>query len=235
MTERRIHVLDCETTGLEPLADRIVELAMVEVLDEFLIGESLSTFVKPHKLIPPEATAVHHIIDSDLIGAPDLGPAITMLLGSELGEGADILAAHNARFDRDFLPQLKGKRWIDTWRCAMHVWPEAPNYQNGTLYYWLGFPRIEGAMTHRALFDATMTARILIRLLGMRTVAELLKLSTKAVLQTKVGFGKHHGQLWTEVPSSYLAWAKGQDMDPDVKFTVKSEIARRDAAARPNF
>jgi exodeoxyribonuclease X len=76
-----------------------------------------------------------------------------------------------------------------------------------------------------------MTAHILCRLLAERSVDELLKLSTKAVVLKKVGFGKHRGQLWTDVPDSYLTWASGQDFEPDVKFTVKTELARRAAAS----
>ena len=72
-----------------------------------------------------------------------------------------------------------------------------------------------------------MTAFILTKLLDERTVEALLKLSTKAVLLKKVSFGKHFGQLWTEVPDSYLDWAVRQDFEPDEKFTIKSEIARR--------
>jgi DNA polymerase-3 subunit epsilon len=66
-------------------------------------------------------------------------------------------------------------------------------------------------------------------LLQERTLDELLRLSTKAVVLKKVGFGKHFGRLWTEVPEDYLGWGARQDFDPDVKFTIKSEIARRRA------
>jgi DNA polymerase-3 subunit epsilon len=64
-------------------------------------------------------------------------------------------------------------------------------------------------------------------LLAERTVDELLKLSTKAVVLRTVGFGKHFGKLWAETPIDYLEWAQKQDFDADVKFTIKHELARR--------
>jgi len=66
-----------------------------------------------------------------------------------------VIAAHNARFDRGFLPSLHGCRWLDTMRGAKHLWPDAPNYQNSTLFYWLGFDRLSaGAAPHSAQTNA---------------------------------------------------------------------------------
>ena len=62
---------------------------------------------------------------------------------------------------------------------------------------------------------------------GARSFVYPRRLSTKAVVLRKVGFGKHFGSLWADVPLDYLEWCARQDFDPDVKFTVKSELARR--------
>lgn len=227
-----ITVVDTETTGLDPSADRVVELAAVrlESIDgplKWAVGEPTSSFVNPRKPIPPDLTAVHHIIDADVADAPDLGEAIDRVLTPFWRECVDVVAAHNARFDRDFLPPLKDKRWLDTYRCALHVWPDAPSFKNAALYYWRGFPRIEPVEAHRAGYDTLLTAHVLQALLAERAVDELLKLSTKTVLLKKVGFGKHFGELWTDVPDSYLDWGAKQDFDPDVRFTIRKEIARR--------
>jgi len=168
---------------------------------------------------------VHHIIDSDVANAPDLEEALGLVLPANV----DLLAAHNARFDRDMLPTLKEKRWIDTYRCALHVWPEAPSFKNAVLYYWRGLPRPSGVAPHRALFDAVLTTALLVEMLKERSLDDLLRLSTKAAVLRKVGFGKHFGMAWTDVPTDYLRWGEGQDFDPDVKFTIKHELARRRA------
>jgi exodeoxyribonuclease X len=233
MTSDHIHIVDVETTGLDPATDRVVEIAAVKVELDGAAGpgwvarSGWQSFANPGRAIPPEASAIHHIIDADVSGAPLLGNAVELVIGPDWPNGIDIVAAHNARFDREFLPMLRDQRWIDTYRCALHVWPDAPSHSNMTLRYWLGIdlPR-EGA--HRALADATVTAHLLIALLKDHTVDELLKLSTKAVVLRKVRFGKHVGKTWAEVPLDYLVWLGKQDTsDPDVKFTVKHELQRR--------
>lgn len=225
----KIHVLDTECTGLDPAVDRVVEIAAVElILDaetkKWTVGQGRSSLVNPGRPIPPEASGVHHIVDADVADAPNLDEALETVLSPMFM--VDVCAAHNCRYDMGFLPTLKGRRWIDTYRAAMHVWPDAPNFKNQTLRYWLGLDLPRGA-PHRALDDTIVTAHILARLLTERPVEDLLILSTKCVALKKVGFGKHFGQFWTDVPSDYLQWGEKQDFDPDVKFTIKKELARR--------
>lgn len=225
-----IFVIDTETTGLDPAVDRVVEIAAVEMSladGAWSIGAGAVSFVNPRRPIPPEASAVHHILDADVAAAPDMLEAIDKVLPVTWRDSVDLVAAHNARFDLSFLPMLKEKRWIDTYRCALHVWPDAPRHNNCTLFYWLGCPRPAEVRAHSALFDAHVTAHLLSRLLENLTVDDLLKLSTKLVVLKTCRFGKHSGALWMDVPLDYLQWASRQDFDPDVAFTVKHEIQRR--------
>jgi exodeoxyribonuclease X len=233
----KIHIIDTETTGLDPVTDRVIQIAAVELtLDpdtkKWIPSRGTASFVNPGRPIPPEATGVHHIIDSDVESAPMLDQALETVLNPLFM--VDVCAAHNAPFDKSFLPSLAGRRWLDTLRCSKHIFPDAPNFKNSTLYYFLGFKRPDGIAPHSALFDAKITTRILIKLLAERTLEELLVLSRKAVLLKKVGFGQHFGKLWADVDTRYLEWANGvEGLDPDVKFTVKKELARR-AAGNPN-
>ena len=207
-----VHVLDVETTGLKPEeGDLAVEVAAVLIAvktDGDVIVQkqgARSSFVNPHRPIPPQASGVHHIIDTDVLEAPDLDAALDLTLRPFGLDAVDICAAHNSNFDRSFLPALADRQWIDTCQCAKHIWPDAPNFKNQTLRYWLNLdlPR-NGA--HRALEDATVTAHILARMLSERTVNELLELSGKPVLLEKVSFGKHYGKQWNQVPADYLNW-----------------------------
>jgi exodeoxyribonuclease X len=232
-----IHVLDTETTGLEPETHRVIELAAVELVEvepgSWKIGDGRDSLVNPHREISFEAMGVHHIQNKDVAEAPDLDEAIERVLSPTWRETVDIVAGHNCRFDRDMLAPLRDKRWLDTYRCAMHVWPDAPNFKNGTLFYWSGCTDAGVPRAHSSLFDAHMTAHILIKLLSLRSVDDLLRLSTKACVLKKVGFGKHFGKLWTEVDFGYLEWAaKNITDDPDVKFTVRTEIDRRQSGRR---
>ena len=232
-----IFVVDTETTGLDAATDRVVEFAAVPMRHIFpegtaahwQIGEGASSLVYPGRPIPPEASGVHHIIDEDVENAPPLGRAVNQVLGPMWqAEPEVVFAAHNARYDKPFLPMLHEHRWIDTYRCALHVWPDAPNHKNMTLRYWLGIDLPRDGGSHRALADATVTAHLLARLLERRTLDELYALSRKAVVLQALPFGKHKGQAFTSVPVDYLEWLRDQKPDDhDVRFTVNFELKRR--------
>lgn len=216
----RIVVIDTETTGMDHEKDRLVELAACWMVPDLGLAQ-FSAICDPGIPIPPEAMAVHHITDSMVSGFQTQEHNAGLL---QAGAGPDtIWAAHNAAFDRGFLPQLPGQ-WICTWRCSMHLWPEAPGHGNQVLRYWLKLPvdLPEGLYPHRALYDAVVTHALLMRMLETHSVEDLLRLSLEPVILHTVRFGKHRGMLWSEVPRDYLQWVRRQtDMDPDVMHTVK--------------
>lgn len=61
--------LDTETTGVDATKDSIVELAL-EIMVPGREVKEYRTLVNPGRLIPPEATAVHHITDDMVKDAP---------------------------------------------------------------------------------------------------------------------------------------------------------------------
>ena len=123
-----------------------------------------------------------------------------------------------------------GTPWICTYRCALRVWPDAPNHQNNTLRYWLKLPadRRRAEPTHRAGPDAYVTAYLLKALLNSASVEQLIHWSAEPALLARCTFGKHRNTLWRDVPSDYLRWAAGQQMDEDVAHTVRHELKRRE-------
>lgn len=233
----KIFVIDVETTGLDPKEHGVVEIAARELtndVDGWNVGPVTVAFVNPGRPISFEAMGVHHIVEADVAGA---SPLDAVLVNWFLPPFEDIIfAAHNATFDRSFLPSMYADevRWIDTYRCARHLFPDAPSFANCALYYFLGHERPFNVTPHEAGFDTLVTARILRRMLDLRGFDELVELSTRPVVLKKVGFGKHFGQLWTDVPFDYLQWASRQDFDADVKHTIKSEIDRRKSPQQRN-
>jgi DNA polymerase III epsilon subunit-like protein len=65
-----IRCIDIETTGIDPTHDRIVEIASVDVLADHTIANRRETLLSPGVPMPALASAVHHLIDEDLEGAP---------------------------------------------------------------------------------------------------------------------------------------------------------------------
>ena len=126
-------VVDVETTGAEE-TDRVVECAVVSAhpfgKEECRVGywQSLSSLFDPGIPIPPDASAVHHITDEDVKGCRaflDIRPGV-----EDGWFDADIYAAHFAEFDAGFVPQIKGKPVVCTYRLARHLWPTLDQYKN---------------------------------------------------------------------------------------------------------
>lgn len=226
-----ILVLDTETSGFDPKDQAVVEIAGVTIpgMDVF------SSLVAPGKHIPPEASAIHHLRDIDVRDAPHLPLAINMMLQTlEVRAGEYVVAAHNAAFDMSFIGQFLSRQGtICTWKCAQHLYPDAPSYSNQTLRYYLGLddmcrkalsaPEIhKDLVPHRALYDTIVTTVILLHMLEGKTPEELITLTNTPVLLKTVNFGKHRSLLWKDVPKDYLRWILREGtMNEDVLHTAK--------------
>jgi exodeoxyribonuclease X len=135
-----------------------------------------------------------------------------------------IVVAHNADFDCKFIPEIT-RPWLCTYRAAKHVWPGAPGYSNQVLRYWLKLDVVvpEGKYPHQALYDATVTTGLLLKMLERYTPEQLLQMSKLPVRLKNIGFGKHRGTAFENIPIDYLRWLRGQsNLDPDLKHTLDS-------------
>ena len=229
---RRLRVIDYETTGVpEDAGAEVIELAYVDVdPDALTVTDRWQSFAKPVGPIPPQVKAVHHILEEDVAGAPairELWPLLFQGCGPH-----DILVAHNASFEQHF-HKGDGRAWIDTYKCALVVWPDAPAHSNQVLRYWLNldhhkeFDRVAAMPPHRALPDAYVTAHILLQLLHAITIDEMLRISAEPALLRRIGFGKHKGMLFSEAPVDYLRWIVDKaEFDPDVTATARYWVDR---------
>ena len=222
----KIAVIDTETTGLDPEKGSIVELAIVS-LPSFT---NFSSLVKPEHPIELQAMAAHHLTE-DMVADAD---PFEKVIADSMIEEADFIAAHNAEFDSGFLPPVKEKPWICTWRCARHLYPDSPSHSNQVLRYYLKLNdkiqsdkdgrKIMKLPPHRALPDAWVTAHILNVMLETKTPQELVELTKQPILLKMCNFGKHRGTEWEKVPKDYLAWILRQNFDADTLFTVKHHL-----------
>lgn len=235
----RIRVIDLETTGLAPPAG-VCEVAYCDLVSQgqdaagnpsnWTFSTTGAGFIDPQVDIPPDASAVHHIIAADVRGAPAFAEIIPWLLDAS-GEQL-VLCAHNCKFERAWLTdEVTGRLpWICTYKCSLHVWPEAPNHQNQTLRYWLnpeGLERERAAPAHRAFPDAYVTVFLLRELLRHTSPNALVDWSSSPALLPVCRFGKHSGKRWSEVDSDYLHWILTKDFDEDVVFTAQYHLRER--------
>ena len=199
-----LRVIDIESTGVDCTKDRIIEIASVDV-GRGGISNERQTFVDPVMSIPPASMAIHHIMDEDVAGAPELADAI------EPFRGADYYMAHNADFESGFLEPYLGSNWICTYKCALRIWPDAVSHSNQALRYMLGlhspFGRDRKTINpHRALDDCIVTAAIFLEITKQAKWPDLLRWSKEPALQTRFTWGKHRGERWDAVPEDYLRW-----------------------------
>lgn len=227
-------VIDFETTGTPSEEEKhdICEIGWSDVL--IVDGEvrdpllPQSMLINPNRPMPIEALAVHHIRDADLVGAEALFVGLRAL---QAGMGqTSVYVAHNADFERNFFSGGEVP-WICTLKAAYRIWPDAPKHSNQVLRYFLGLdlPAEHAMPPHRAGPDAYVTAWILATMLREgANPDELIHWSSGPALLPKIGFGKHRGSKWEDVPTDYLEWIiKQTDMDRDARANAKYHLRKR--------
>lgn len=158
-------VVDVETTGFSPGADRIVEVAVVRVAPDGTVMEQFVSLVDPGRDVGP--TWVHQITDEMVAGAPTFADIAGDVL--ELFDGA-VVVAHNAGFDGGFLGFELANAGIAAppvpAACTMQLarWSrlDVPNFKLVTCCEKLG---LTNTGAHSALGDALVTAQLASQLL----------------------------------------------------------------------
>lgn len=162
----RFAVLDVETTGLSPdRGDRVVEIAIIVLDENFRVVRMLDSLVHPCRRIPSHVASIHGISDAAVQEAPTFTQLIPELL--DCVADATHLVAHNISFDLGFLRSefaVSGFQMPRTLQkiCTMQLARRqrvARDAKLGTVARTLRIPTIANA--HRAVIDAGVTARVL--------------------------------------------------------------------------
>lgn len=159
---KKIVVLDIESTGFSPTNDRIVEFGAVKLENGKPI-DSMSVLINPEKQMHYKVIEVHNITNEMVADKPTeryYAPIIYKFL-----EDCDYIVGHNVNFDLNFIEntfQRNGLdmkfKYIDTLELAKKIYLNAPNYKLDTLAEYLGI-KIKDA--HRALADVETTVWLL--------------------------------------------------------------------------
>lgn len=192
---------DVETTGLSPIACRLVELSGVK----FQLGEkskqspdeTFSRLINPGEPIPPEVSLIHGIDDAMVANEPSADVVLAEFIDFA---GTALMIAHNAGFDVEFikvqalkskLPVL-GNLVVDTLHLAQVVLSDVPNYKLKTLSEYFGFA---GSQYHRALDDSIYVQKLFCELLKRSGIETLEALIETGSVQPFDGFGRSGGPL----------------------------------------
>lgn len=230
LDKQKFICIDCETTGLDPQNDRIIEVAVM-CFDASEVYAAMESLIDPECEIPESSVAIHHITSDMVKDKPkirDVLPEVLEMIGNHIiiGHGVkfdiDIIAAEADRYG--ILNKIRYNRFLDTLRMA-RLYGGSPVNSLEYLRKHFNIP-LEGA--HRAMSDVIVNKEVFKLLArGFKTVHQLFDVLSRPVLMTAMPFGKHKGRPLKEVPLQYLQWIANKDFDQDLMFSVRSELKRR--------
>lgn len=145
--------VDCETTGLNPVKDRIIEIAVIRV-ENGVIKKSFSTLINPQVSLPYYINTITGINNEMLENKPTFYDIV-----SELREcfKDSLFVSHNSHFDYGFIREefkrldisFKTKH-LCTVRLFKTLFPKVKRHNLDSLINYFGF---ECKNRHRALGD----------------------------------------------------------------------------------
>lgn len=232
--------LDLETTGTNPLCDRVVSVGLV-IFRPGQAPQKWKQLINPGVLIPPGATAKHHITDDMVRTAPRFAQFAT-----RMAEGfTDVdFAGYNVRFDLQVLYE-EFRRIQIKWDFedakildSLRLWQVLePRSLSNAVRYWL---KEEPTDAHDALYDIEQSLRVMAAQLEarsevVRTVDALHALGAVNAYdaigklrwrdgELVMAFGEHRDIPLRNVPSSYLYWILKKDFSDKVKDTCRNAL-----------
>lgn len=238
---RPIVFFDLETTGVNILKDRIVEISVVKILPGKEHEPQVKTRrINPEMPIPPEATAVHHITDADVASEPTFRQVARSL--ADMLQGCDIAGFNFNRFDIPLLDEEFHRAGVDfDFHRAHFVDVQTifhkmePRNLTAAYRFYCG-KELEGA--HGANADTMATYEVFLAQLDRYSdlsgeVSELAKFSAQndnvdlagriirdAKGREVINFGKYKGQPVADVLArdpGYYSWIQQGDFASDTK------------------
>lgn len=186
-SEGRWVVVDVESSGLDPLRDRLIAIGALAVVDGAVdLADSFEVVLRQEEASSTANIEVHGIGGTEQQGGEESPRALADFLAFI---GKDPLVAFHAPFDEVMLQRaisanlgVSFKRpWLDLAEVAPLAWPPANRKPRG-LDAWLAHFDIPIAHRHRAIADGLATAQLLLRTLaaapqlGVRSAGGLLGL-----------------------------------------------------------
>ena len=183
--------VDLETTGCNPVHDRITEVAIVSVCDG-QITERWQRLVDPGVPIPESIQALTGINNQMVRGQPDIESLAEDI--RERLEGVTFVA-HNARFDHGFLRNALKRAGLAfrgpvlcTFKLSRRLHPEEPRHNLDAL---IARHKLGCGARHRAMGDAEATCEFVLKMaaaLGEVVLAEHIAALTRlSSLPARIG------------------------------------------------
>ncbi|WP_269713796.1 3'-5' exonuclease [Caulobacter sp. NIBR2454] len=159
-------ILDLETTGVDPVRDEIIEIAMVPFTygpdgEVYEIREPFQALRQPSRPISAEITRITGIDDAMVAGKTIDPKAVADFIAP-----AAIVIAHNAGFDRKFAERFCESFSAKAWACSMREVAWAEEGFEGVKLAYLAASCGYFYDRHRATSDCEATLELLRRRLA---------------------------------------------------------------------
>ena len=223
---RRGLMVDVETTGLDPRANEVIELSVVPfhfTADGRIVGveQAFERLRQPSVPIPPGITRLTGITDQMVAGhAIDAGEVAAVVAS------ADLIIAHNARFDRPFLERLCPAFADKPWACSMSQVPWAEHGADGVKLSYLVSSAGLFHTGHRAADDCDAVVALLGRTLGdsgRTTLAHLLDEAERTTWRLRAVGAPYAHREWLR--GRGYRWHGGEDGQPRAWYRDMAEDA----------
>ena len=220
-------ILDVETTGLDPNRDEVIELAMVKFRyserDEVTgVSDIFQSFNEPSLPVPPKITELTGITDAMVAGHKIDATAVGAFVAD-----ANIVIAHNAKFDRPFAEKAWSIFVQRRWACSLAEidWPKY-GFGGAKLAYLLAdMGYFHDA--HRAVDDCQALLEILARPLPGASATALATLLEQARRKTfRIWAENSPFDLKDKLKARGYRWNDGSDGRPKSWFVDVDEELR---------
>ena len=203
-------VLDVETTGLSARENHVIEIGIVKIKN-LKIASKFQSFVNPGCKIPYFITQFTGITDEDIIDAPffsELADKIENVIGDS------VISAHNLSFYDSFLKyeffrtgrEPLSNHKICTLKIARRLYPSLKSKSLSSITQYL---RLKNFNAHRALADAEVTARALIKMIkklkkdeGIETLDELHSYQSRVATRGRLKIKKNLNNDVSSLPNA---------------------------------
>lgn len=169
-------IIDLETTGTDPQQDEIIEVGILGLshidYKDVTITTSYSALNEPKKSINKDIEKITGLKDHHV-----KGQSIDWSQVKQILKQADLIIAHNADFDRQFLLGVQEIRDdLPRWACSIkHIDWDDKGFKSKSLTYLSADHGFVNPFAHRALFDCAATFRLIMPHLHELYANSLLK------------------------------------------------------------
>jgi len=239
MIKNKIIMFDCETTGVKPMTDRIVELGVVLIVDG--VSTHLIYRFNPGVPIPKDASDIHGIKDEDVANEPSFADRAAEIY--DIFKDAEYIGGYNSnRFDIPILFfELERAGIIWDWKASKNMdgyqmYAQVAKRDLTTAYKQICGKDLEGA--HGAMADILATHELIdemIRQGHFESYDDAIEKTAdnRVDLMGNLGFdadgdvvyniGKDKGKKVKDFPG-FGVWMLRQDFPGDAKRIIQNLI-----------